>query len=146
MLAAVILFIKRMAQESRVSGWKYYDEENPDSSEEELRNLPKYVRVYEISGPMFFGTADHIADIHLKDFTKVLIIRMRGVPALDSTAMKALEELYAMCTAKGVRLIFSHVNEQPMKTMEKAGFVEKVGAENFAAHIEDAIALASVAE
>ena len=54
--------------------------------------------------------------------------------------MNALENLYEYCKAHGVKLIFSHVNEQPMKTMQHAGFVELVGEENFLGHIDDAIA------
>lgn len=40
-------------------------------------------------------------------------------------------------------VIFSHVNEQPLHVMEHAGFVEKVGRENFCDHIQQAIALAA---
>lgn len=138
MLAAVILFIKRMSEEAEVKGWKYFDDENdPDAIE--LRQVPKYVRVFEISGPMFFGVADQIAGINFKDFTKCLVIRMRGVPAVDATAMHSLEQLYERCSKKKIQLIFSHVNEQPYATMAKDGFVDKVGAENFCVHIDDAI-------
>ena len=77
--------------------------------------LPKSVRVYEINGPMFFGMTDRITDISVKSFTKYLIIRMRGVPSLDASGMNALENLYDYCTENGVKLIFSHANEQPMK-------------------------------
>ena len=83
---------------------------------------------------------ERIADISVKDFTRYLIIRMRGVPSLDATGMNALENLYDYCHAHGVRLIFSHVNEQPMRTMRRAGFVELVGEEHFRSCIDDAIA------
>ena len=56
---------------------------------------------------------------------------MRAVPALDSTAMNALTALTKTCESNGVTIVFSHVNEQPMKAMKKAGFTELVGAENF---------------
>ena len=46
----------------------------------------------------------------------------------------------------GVQMVFSHVNEQPMRTMEKSGFVEKVGRDNFRSHIDDAIEWASKME
>ena len=65
---------------------------------------------------------------------------MRGVPSLDASGMNALENLYEYCNAHGVKLIFSHVNEQPMKTMRHAGFVDLVGEENFQGHIDEAIA------
>ena len=142
MISACVLFMKRMSEESAVKSWKYYDpEEDPDGIE--LKEVPRHVRVYEISGPMFFGDADRLAQVGFKDFTKVIIIRMRGVPALDATAMHSMEQLYERCEQNGVKLVFSHVNEQPYHTMEKSGFIEKVGADNFRPHIDDAIAWAA---
>ena len=138
MVLACVLLMKRMADETSVKGWKYIDPDNdPDSIE--LRKVPESVRVYEISGPMFFGATEALMDITVKDFTKVLVIRMRAVPALDASAMHSLEGLYERCEKKGVRMVFSHVNEQPMKTMVKDGFVKLVGEENFCPHIDDAL-------
>lgn len=142
MVLTCFLLMKRLADETYVTGWQYRDPEtDPDNIE--LKKIPQHVRVYEIGGPMFFGMADRIAEITLKEYTKVLIIRMRSVSALDATAMHSLENLYAKCEEKNVRIIFSHVNEQPMKTMEKAGFVKTVGRENFCSHIDNALKRAS---
>ena len=138
MLITVVLFMKMVSEETEVKGWKYYCD--ADSEVTHLRELPKSVRVYEINGPMFFGMTDRITDISVKEFTKYLIIRMRGVPSLDSSGMNALENLYDYCTENGVKLIFSHANEQPMKTMRRAGFVDLVGEEHFRPNIDDAIA------
>ncbi len=141
MVLSCLLLMKRMAEETSVSGWEYFDPDtDPDNIE--LKQVPKDVRVYEISGPMFFGAADKITEITLKEFTKVLVIRMRAVPALDATAMHGLETLAEKCEKKGVKIVFSHVNEQPMHTMEKDGFVERIGRDNFCAHIDDALARA----
>ena len=138
MVLACLLFMKRMSEESRVRGWKYFDpEDDPEGTD--LKDIPKHVRVYEISGPMFFGDAEQIAEISIKDFTKALVIRMRGVPAIDATAMHSFEQLYDRCKKNGVQLVFSHVNEQPMNTMKKDGFVELVGSENFLPHIDEAL-------
>ena len=68
---------------------------------------------------------------------------MRSVPSLDSTAMSALEALYKKCEKQGIRLILSHVNEQPLKVMQKSGFYDMVGEENFSAHIDEALVKAS---
>ncbi len=138
MLITVALFMKMVSEETEVKGWKYYCDENSEVTH--LRELPKSVRVYEINGPMFFGMTDRISDISVKDFTKYLIIRMRGVPSLDATGMNALENLYDYCSENGVRLIFSHANEQPMKTMRRAGFVDLIGEEHFRPNIDNAIA------
>ncbi|MDD5806549.1 MAG: SulP family inorganic anion transporter [Eggerthellales bacterium] len=140
MLITVVLFMKMVSEETEVKGWVYYCDQ--DSEVTHLRELPKSVRVYEINGPMFFGMTDRITDISVKSFTKYLIIRMRGVPSLDSSGMNALENLYDYCNRNGVKLIFSHANEQPMRTMRRAGFVDLVGEANFRPNIDDAIAYA----
>jgi MFS superfamily sulfate permease-like transporter len=122
-----------------VSGWEYIDDENdPDSLQ--LRKVPKNIRVYEMSGPLFFGAAGKITNIRTKDFNNCLILRMRSVNAIDATAMHSLEMLWENCRKKNVTLIFSHVNEQPMAAIKKSGLYDKVGAENFCTHIDDALA------
>lgn len=142
LVLAAILLMKRMSEETSVEGWKYIDPEN-DTDSIDLKEVPKDVRVYEISGPLFFGTADTIMDIRLKDYTRCLILRMRSVTSLDATAMNAIENLHKKCKKQGVQLILSHVNTQPLSVMKKAGFVENVGEEYFCAHIDEALVLAS---
>ena len=138
MVLACLLFIKRMSEETHVDSWTYVDDDTPDV-DEHLRRLPLQIRVYEITGPLFFGAADAIEHIVVKDFTTCLILRMRSVPALDSTALNALQNLTKVCESKGITLVFSHVNEQPMKVMVKSGFVDLVGKENFCSNIRAAL-------
>ena len=138
MVLACLLFIKRMGEETHADSWVYTDDDTPDI-DEHLQKLPLQIRVYEITGPLFFGAADAIEHIVVKDFTSCLVLRMRGVPALDSTAMNALQNLVKTCEGKGITLVFSHVNEQPMHVMEKAGFEELVGKENFQSNISAAL-------
>lgn len=142
MVLTAMLFMKRMSDETSVNGWKYID---PDTDVDgiDLKVVPKDVRVYEISGPLFFGAADKIPEIILKDYTRCLILRMRAVPSLDSTALNALELLCEKCKKQGVRLILSHVNEQPLQVMRKSGFYDMVGEQNFCAHIDEALTKAS---
>ena len=138
MVLACLLFIKRMSEETKVNGWTYVDEDTPDV-DEHLQKLPLQIRVYEISGPLFFGAASVIEEIAVKDFTNCLVLRMRSVPALDSTALNALKDLVQVCKSKGITIVFSHVNDQPMKVMEKAGFIELVGKVNFQPSISAAL-------
>ena len=138
MVLACLLFIKRMSEETHVDSWTYVDDDTPDV-DEHLRRLPLQIRVYEITGPLFFGAADAIEHIVVKDFTTCLILRMRSVPALDSTALNALQNLTKVCESKGIPLVFSHVNEQPMKVMVKSSFVDLVGKENFCPNIRAAL-------
>ncbi len=136
LILTAILFIKRMTDQTTVTGWKY-DDNDLDSTEFKL--VPKHVRVYEISGPLFFGVADKITDITFKEYTRCLVLRLRAVPAIDVTAMKQLEALRKKCESRSITLVLSHANEQPLSVMKKYGFYDKVGAENFCDHIDAAL-------
>lgn len=138
MVLACLLFIKRMSEETHAESWTYVDDDTQDV-DEQLRRLPLQIRVYEITGPLFFGAADAIEHIVVKDFTTCLVLRMRSVPTIDSTAMNALQDLICVCESKGITVVFSHVNEQPMKVMQKSGFAELVGEENFCPNISAAL-------
>lgn len=138
---ATILFMKRMSDVTQIEGWKYIEgDDDPDAIE--LKVVPENTLVYEISGPMFFAAAEKLLRISFYESTKCLVIRMRSVSAIDATAMHNLEQLLQACRKAKVQLVFSHVNEQPMKVMQKAGFFEAVGEKNFCAHIDDALLLA----
>ncbi len=137
-LLAAILFMKRMSEVTEVEGWKYVDDEDdPDSLS--LRKVPDHTHVYEISGPMFFAAANKILGITLDEKDHCLILRMRSVSAIDATAMHSLEELYEKCKKRNIQIILSHVNEQPLHVMQKAGFDKKIGQENMCVHIDDAL-------
>ena len=137
---AALLFMKRMAETADIKAWKYPDSPDITPGEaEKLRDIPHSISVFEICGPMFFAAADQILNINSNHHTKVVVIRMRSVPAIDASAMKSLHELVGRAKKKNITLVFSHVNEQPMHVMEKDGFIELVGKENFHDNIVDAL-------
>lgn len=143
MLLACLLFMKRMSDETELKGWRYIEqlsEKERAADAATLRKVPAHIRVYELSGPLFFGAADIIERITVKDVTKCLILRMRAVPSIDITAMNTLIALQKRCAKKGITLVLSHVNEQPMRAMKKAGFVQMIGKENICPNIDAAIA------
>ena len=108
-----------------------------------MKPVPAHVMVYEISGPMFFGAADKIPHMERASGRSVLILRMRSVPAMDITALNSLQRLYGECRDKGIAVIFSHVNEQPMSVFRKSGLFDAVGEESFAPNIDAALARAA---
>jgi SulP family sulfate permease len=68
---------------------------------------------------------------------------MSGVPTVDSTAERNIEDLLKFCEDRSIHLIFSHVNPQPYTILQKNGVVDKLGAERFCPNIDDAIELAT---
>ena len=141
---ACLLFMKRMADVAVVKEWEYVEDTGDDQGR--LKPVPAHVMVYEIRGPMFFGAADKIPHIERSSGRRVLILRMRSVPAMDITALNSLQRLCQECQDKGIQVIFSHVNEQPLSVFRKSGLYEEVGEENFAPNIDAALARAQELE
>ena len=137
---ACLLFMTRMANVAVIKEWKYVEDEDAQGR---FRHVPEHVMVYEIDGPMFFGAADQIPHIDPRGTRRVMILRMRSVPALDITALNSLARLWKECQRHRVQLILSHVNEQPLSVMRKSGFYEAVGEEWFCPNIDTALELAS---
>lgn len=134
---ACLLFMKRMAEVTEVKEWEYIEDSGDDQGR--MKPVPQHVMVYELTGPIFFGAADKIPHIERNTGRKVLILRMRAVPAMDITAINSMHRLYDECKSKGIQMVFSHVNEQPMEVFQKSGMYDLVGAENFCDNIDAAI-------
>lgn len=143
MVLACALFMKRMADVTEVRSWKYIEEidEENDPEATNLKNVPKHTLVYEISGPLFFGAADKLIALknQVTPDTKVVVLRMRSIPALDTTAMNTLADVFRELKENGVTMVFSHTLEQPYAVIQKNGFLTVAGKENFCANIDAAL-------
>ncbi len=141
LVLSCLLFMKRMSDESVCREWKQKD----NQAQRPLKEIPESVKIFEMSGPMFFGSADKIPQAENLEHTRAVILRMSGVPAMDITAVNGLLRLQNACAEQKIQLIFSHVNPQPMKVLKKAGLVELVGEDHFQPDIEHAIAFSAAA-
>ena len=141
LLVAVFLFMKRMADVTNIRPWTKDDQMNENDGGR-LKKIPHKTEVYEINGPMFFATSDKVASIPVKAGVSVIIIRMRNIPALDVSALRSLSSVYEHCKKRKIRVLFSHVNEQPLSVMKKSGFYDLVGENNFCENIDVALAVA----
>jgi len=141
---ASLLFMARMAKSVEISSaFKegFGQEREEDYQREEL---PKGVEVFWIAGPIFFGIAGDIPELLKKigENPKILIIRMRLVPFLDTTGASALDDLIKQCRSKGIEVIFSAVQDRTYRVLSR--FHQKQGWDhvNYAASYNEAIALA----
>lgn len=140
------LFMRRMAE---ITDVKYIiDDMSDDDIGEILNNVkaPEHVSFYEISGPFFFGAANKFVNaIREMDVpSAILIVKMTNVPVIDSTAYHSLEMLYDVCRKHHTKLIMLQLQEQPIKMLEKYGFVDMLGSENFCTDVDAAILRANV--
>lgn len=133
-LLAALLFLKRMSDVADIHSWTYVTEDKDG-----LAVVPKGTLVYEVEGSMFFAVADTFLKVSKEKDTKAIILRFRGVPAMDTSALRKLQDLHKSCVKSNVTLILSHVQSQPLQMMTKAGFIAEVGDANICPNIEHAL-------
>ena len=135
-IVTMVLFMKRMGDVTEVRAW------DDGADDESLKDIPKDTRVFEINGPMFFATAEMVSEISPDEHIKVVVVRMRNIPMLDISALISLKKIHKTLTKRGIRVLYSHVNEQPMSVMKKSGFYDVAGEENFLPSIDESLELA----
>jgi SulP family sulfate permease len=136
-MLAALLFMRRMAE---LSGTTLVEGSHPHLTEP----LPDGVVLYEVGGPLFFGAAEKAmaALNEIASRTRVVILDLSDVPAMDATGLVNLESTLRRLRASGVLVILSDVQLQPAGLLERAG-VEPDGTHlTWAASLEDAVALA----
>jgi SulP family sulfate permease len=141
LMLAAVLFIKRMAETTEIARVTASDELETPEQLAHGKDIPEGVVVYRIFGPFFFGAAEKMEDALLRAGTlpRVLILRMQLVPAMDATALNALESIVERMQAAGGTTILSGPHRQPLDMMIKAGFIQRLGRPNICAHFDDAL-------
>jgi SulP family sulfate permease len=146
MVLAAFLFMRRMAEVTNINVLTHeftdpVDDFERDPNAARSRAIPEAVQVYEITGPFFFGAAEMFKDRvgRIAGKPKVLIIRMRHVPAIDSTGLHALRDLVRRSTKEGTLVILSDVHAQPVVALERSGLYDELGEDNIHGNIDDAL-------
>ncbi|EKD41863.1 MAG: hypothetical protein ACD_73C00482G0001, partial [uncultured bacterium] len=58
---------------------------------------------------------------------------------LDATGMRALKDLNKQCLKNKTQLLLSGIHVQPFFSMEKAGFLDDMGRDNFHNTIDESL-------
>lgn len=157
MVIAMFLFVKRMSESTQIENSSQYYKDNFEENEDEdeysileqkqnlHENLGSKIVLYEINGPLFFGAANTFIDImnEIKSNPEIIIFEMKNVPNMDATAFNVLKTIDKKCKEKDILLLYSEVNEQPMKLMKNTGFTSKIGEHCFFKSTESAIKIAN---
>jgi SulP family sulfate permease len=145
MVLAAFLFMRRMASVTNMGILTREFEENltEEYGDNSIvgKDIPKYVLIYEVNGPFFFGAASKFKEAArvIEGRVKVFIMRLRNVPAIDSTGISTIEDFYEDCKKNKIILLLSGIHAQPLFAAEKAGLIEKIGIDNCCGNIDDAL-------
>ncbi len=139
---AAFFFIKKMIDLSEVQNQREIltGGIKKDQPSENL-DIPPLTFVYEIEGPLFFGTVRkfELATERARTDCKYLVLRMRNTIYLDAGGIRALEQCKAACDRKGITIIISGIHTQPYLLLEKTGMADKLGRENIFENINEAL-------
>ena len=147
---AAILFMHRMAELVSVQQGIQLIEEDADDFEEphtqysQRANLPDGVEVYELRGPLFFGSAGRLSDVldNIVVSPRVFILRMREVPMIDATGAAALGEFVQQCRSRKISVIASGIRPSLKTVLTSMGFESDQPNLRFADNFEAALVLA----
>jgi len=135
---AFVLFVKQMEAITHVRLITAESDVGLGGDSIRDKAVPEGTLVYRIEGPFFFGVAEKLENALERAAVspRILIFRMRAVPAIDGTGLRALEILWRKFGRRGTTLILSGIQPQPMKVLFKAGLVDKIGLENICPNID----------
>ena len=143
MVLASFLFMYRMAETTAVNPMRRAMQDEAESQEHDLvrTEIPRGVEVFEVSGAFFFGAAERFKDTLSQVATrpKVLVIRMRDVSLLDSTALRALRDVVRRSRAERMLVLIAEVHAQPLLTLQRSALWEELGSEAVFLTLEDAL-------
>ncbi|MCD6062448.1 MAG: hypothetical protein K0R82_359 [Flavipsychrobacter sp.] len=112
---AAFLFMRQTIRNSKVSisskGTGGNIEEN------DINIVPGGVEILEFTGPLFFGAAYKVREAikFVEKPPKVLIIRMRQVPIIDATGIKAIQDIYKDAIRDKTKIILSEVTSKQVR-------------------------------
>ncbi|MFL6539459.1 MAG: SulP family inorganic anion transporter, partial [Chthoniobacterales bacterium] len=143
LLMAMVLFLRQMEDVTHV---RLITDETEDTAtgSHSIRgkDVPADVILYRIEGPLFFAATEKL-DVALRaygDKPRVVVFRMRNVPAMDASGLHAFEVAVAKLRRDGIEIFLTAVQPQPMKVMFEAGLAERLGLDRFCADIDQALA------
>jgi SulP family sulfate permease len=141
MILAALLYIHRVSSTTTVTRVtpEYVEAGRPHSLQD--KRIPPYVAIFRIHGPFMFGMTDKISNIteNILQLPPIVIIRLRNMTAIDSTGIRALEDLADGLRQSGRTLLLCGAREQPAALMRAAEFHQHVGPENICPNVESAL-------
>jgi SulP family sulfate permease len=146
LVVASFVFMFRMADVVEVSsGMKLLesDDGNGEETPDQRAQLPRDVEAFQISGPLFFGAANRLDNVldQLRSPPKVFILRMRLVPIIDASGVHALRMLLQRCRKRGIQLVISGLQTQPMRVVERMHLQDEAAGLHFTPNFASAIEL-----
>jgi SulP family sulfate permease len=133
MVLAAFLFMKRMAEVSNVqviSGEMVEGGDDTAIGPGAAPRVPNDVQLYAVNGPFFFGAAERFTEVmgQVGSRPRALILDLGGVPAMDSTGLRALSNLVRVRHRDGTTVFLAGLQPQPRELVLRSALPGLLGA------------------
>jgi SulP family sulfate permease len=137
MVIACVLFMKRASDlvEGGYSSQELtnFDKESPWDDEHGMPDTVAHkIYVQRLNGPIFFGTINKFKEVMntVPQDAKIVIIRMRLVSFMDQSGLYAMEEAIKDLQGRGVQVLMTIIQPQPMYMLTKMNLIPDLVPEN----------------
>ena len=141
MAIAIALFVKRMEEIAQVKLVTPETDVEIGTGSIRKQEIPPEVLVFRIEGPFFFGVAEKLeyALARSRAVPRVLIFRVRNVPAMDASGLRALQHTWEKFHRRNTQLLLCGIQPQPMKILLRSGLADRIGLDNICPNIDEAL-------
>lgn len=139
MALASILFIRRSIA---LTGVSVIDGKRPEHAHQ--TPPPPGVLVYDINGPLFFGSAQRALKniVVVSPETRVVVLDMGDVTMLDMSGIVAMESIVKDLAERGIGLVIVNLAPRMILKLRRAGVRRRAGSLELARSLEDALVIA----
>jgi sulfate permease, SulP family len=142
LVMAAVLFLRRMESLTQVRQLTSdNDTEHTGGNTVRGKDVPAGVVLFRFDGPLFFAAAEKLeAALRASGGRpRIIVLRMRHVPMMDVTGLRAFEIAWEKMHRDGITVLITAIQPQPMQMLHRSGFADRIGLENFCADMDEAL-------
>ena len=133
LMAACLTFIYRISSLSRAEAVNF----------DAYPALAGQVAGWRMYGAVFFGAVKLVEAMESQLPARTLVLDLKNVIYVDSTGADALADLARACQRRGVRLVVSGLNHQPLDIARRVGLTHLIGEDNLCPDLAAGMAIAA---
>ncbi len=142
LVMAAVLFLRRMESLTQVRRLTSdSDTEHTGGNTVRGKDVPAGVVLFRFDGPLFFAAAEKLeAALRASGGRpRIIILRMRHVPMMDVTGLKAFEVAWEKMHRDGIAVLITAIQPQPMRMLHRSGLADRIGLDTFCADVDEAL-------
>ena len=139
MVLASLFFIYRMSDLTRIDRLPL-EEHYGIEALARADGTPR-ILAYRLTGSLFFGAANKLENLLLMQdgHPDAVILDLEKVISIDTTGLDILQTLQRNLARRGATLVLCDLNEQPASLIRRSGFATRLGEDNIAGNLTDAL-------